>query len=387
LTTSDALDLDVDRLFADARRITGLADFGPPDPREGLEVLVRTYERAGLRPGGRKRTRRRILQLLCNRLKIQRAFEDHPGIKGRRIERPVVLTGLPRTGTSALFNLLAIDPLARPLLTWEGMFPDPLGRELSSGEEDPRLVSLRAYYSRQREENPDFDRIHFVDAEAPEECVLLLAHAFCDVQVGIEPLMTPYREWFEAQDLRPSYAYYRDLLKLLDWQRPGRRWLLKSPAHLWALDVLVETFPDVCVVQTHRDPAQILSSYCSMMAALMTIRESCDKRELGQAVLDHLVTALERGLRARDALDPARFLDVDYRQFVRDPVTTAERIYAHFSLPLEVTTVAAMRSHVAANPQAKHGRHEYTLADYGLDDAAVRARFASYMRRFGLDPS
>jgi hypothetical protein len=294
------------------------------------------------------------------------------------------LTGLPRTGTSALFNLLAIDAAARPLLTWEGMFPDPLGRPLAAGEEDPRLVGLRAYYARQRAKDPDFDRIHYVDADKPEECVLLLAHTFCDVQIGIEPLMSPYREWFEAQDLHAPYAYYRGLLQLLDWQRPGQRWLLKSPAHLWALDVLVELFPDCCIVQTHRDPLEILASYCSMMAALMSIRETFDKFELGRAVLDHLATALARGMRARDAADPSRFIDVDYRAFLREPMATVEEIYGYFGLALDGDSADTMRAHIAANPQSKHGRHAYSLAEYGLDEATVRARFAEYTSRFGL---
>lgn len=381
---SDPLDLGLDGLLAEARAATGLDDFGAPDPREGLAVLLATYERVGLRPGGRKRTRGRIVQLLANRLKIAKAFREHPEILARTIARPMYLTGLPRTGTSALFNLLAIDPAARPLLTWEGMFPDPLGRPLAAGEEDPRLVGLRAYYARQRAKDPDFDKIHYVDADTPEECVLLLAHAFRDVQIGIEPLMSPYREWFEAQDLRPAYAYYRDVLKLLDWQRPGRHWLLKSPAHLWALDVLVDLFPDCSIVQTHRDPREILASYCSMMGALMSIRETYDKVELGHAVLDHLATAITRGMSARDASDPARFIDVDYRGFLADPMATVERIYAHFALPLDGGVADAMRAHIAANPQSKHGRHDYSLAEYGLDAEAVRARFAEYTSRFGL---
>jgi hypothetical protein len=377
------LDLGMVGLLEEARAATSLSDFGVPDFREGLAILLETYERVGLRPGGRKRTHGRIVQLLANRLRIEKAFRDHPEIRKRSILRPMYLTGLPRTGTSALFNLLAIDPAARPLLTWEGMFPDPLGRALGPGEQDPRLVGLRAYYARQRAKDPDFDKIHYVDADTPEECVLLLAHTFCDVQIGIEPLMSPYREWFEAQDLRPAYNYYKDLLKLLDWQRPGRRWLLKSPAHLWALDVLVELFPDCCIVQTHRDPLEILASYCSMMAALMSIREMYDKAELGRAVLDHLATALSRGMRARDAADPARFFDVDYRLFLGDPMATVERIYAHFGLPLEGPVADAMRSHIAANPQSKHGRHSYALAEYGLDERQVRARFEQYASRFG----
>jgi hypothetical protein len=223
-----------------------------------------------------------------------------------------------------------------------------------------------------------------VDAETPEECVLLLAHTFKDVQNGIEPLMSPYREWFEAQDLKPSYAYYQKLLKLLDWQRPGERWLLKSPAHLWAVDSLVELFPDCCIIQTHRDPCEILASYCSMMASLMSARESFDKHELGRSVLDHLAHLLERGMAVRDRSDPARFIDVDYRRFVTDPMAAAERIYAHFSLPLSGATADALRAHVAANPQSKHGRHDYSLDEFGLTPSIVRDRFAGYLARFDL---
>jgi hypothetical protein len=381
---SDPLDLDLERLLDDAMATTGLERFGNPDPRPGLAVLLETYERAGLRVGGRKRTRGRLLQLLCNRLRIERAFQLRPEIRDRQIRQPMLLTGLPRTGTSALFNLLAVDPDARPLLTWEGLFPDPLDRPLAPGEEDPRRAGLREFYARQRAKRADFDKIHFVDADNPEECVLLLAHTFRDVQNGVEPLLSPYREWFEGQDLGEPYEYYRDLLKLLDWQRPGRRWLLKSPAHLWAVDALVDLFPDACIVQTHRDPLEILPSYCSMITALMSIREHLDSREIGTSVLDHLATALDRGLAARDGAAVERFFDVDYRAFLENPMGIVEELYAHFHLPLLPETADMMRRHLAGHPQAKHGRHEYSLDEFGLDPRAVSERFARYTYRFGL---
>ena len=196
--------------------------------------------------------------------------------------------------------------------------------------------------------------------------------------------MSPFREWFQAQDLRPTYAYYRDLLKLLDWQRPGERWLLKSPAHLWALDILVEMFPDVCIIQTHRNPLQIIPSYCSMMAALMRIRESIDPRELGPTVLEYLARSLERGLAARDSSAPERFLDVDYHSFVERPMQTVEQIYGHFGLELGSETADAMRAHIRENPQHRHGSHRYSLPEYGLSAEAVCARLADYIERFDL---
>jgi hypothetical protein len=393
----DVLDLSEESLIAAAREQTGLTEFGDEGFREGLRVLLETYERAGLRPGGRKVTRRRLIQLLCNRLRVERAFRSHPEIREREIRSPVYLTGLPRTGTSALFNLLAIDPAARPLLLWEAMNPSPYevvvkggGRDEDGGEsggpgrEDPRLTATRAHFERERQKNPDFDKIHLRRADGPEECVLLTAHSFCDAQNGVEPLLSPFREWFQAQDLRPAYAYYRDLLKLLDWQRPGERWLLKSPAHLWALEILVEMFPDVCIVQTHRNPLEIIPSYCSMMAALMSIRESVDSLELGPTVLEYLARSLERGLAARDGIDPRRFMDVDYHRFVEHPTETVERVHEHFGLGLDSGTAAAMRAHIRENPQHRHGSHRYSLEEYGLSAELVRERLAGYIERFGL---
>jgi len=379
------LELSEESLIAAARKRTGLTDFGDESFREGLRVLLETYQRAGLRAGGRKVTRGRLIQLLCNRLRVEQAFRRHPEVLEREIRSPVYMTGFPRTGSSALFNLLAIDPAARPLLLWEAMNPDPYeGEVFETGREDPRLEATRAYFERDRQRNPDFDKIHYRRADGPEECVLLTAHSFCDAQNGIEPLMSPFREWFEAQDLHPTYAYYRDLLKLLDWQRPGERWLLKSPAHLWALDILVEMFPGVCIIQTHRNPLQIIPSYCSMMAAIMTIRESLDPKQLGPTVLEYLARSLERGLAARDSSAPERFLDVDYHRFVEQPMQTVERIYDYFGLELGPETADAMRAHISENPKHRHGSHRYALAEYGLSAEAVCSRLADYIERFDL---
>jgi hypothetical protein len=384
--SAEPADLSEESLLAEARAQAGLADFGDPGFREGLRVLLATYDgEANLSPAGRKRTRRRLVQLLATRLRVEAAWKCHPEVRALPIRRPVYLTGLPRTGTSALFNLLAADPRHRPLLLWEGLFPDPLeGKE--PGATDPRLEMLRKLNERDRAKNPDFDKIHYVTADMPEECVLLLAHTFCDAQMGIEPLMEPYGSWFQRQDLRPSYRYYADLLRLLQWQRPGERWLLKSPAHLWALDVLVELFPDACILWTHRNPLEMLGSYCSMMAMLMAIRASFDPKQLGPTVLEYLARSLERGLAARDRLDGARFLDVDFRAFTADPLGTLRRFYAHFGLELGAETESRLAAHVRENPKGKHGAHDYSLEEYGLSGGAVRERLRFYTSRFDVEP-
>ncbi len=374
-----------DRVLEAARQATGLADFGDEGFREGLGVLLKTFaETADFDEKGVKRNWRRLVGLLATRLRVQAAFSKHPEIREREIRRPMVLTGMPRSGTSALFKLLGADPATRPLLLWETQFPDPYPGELAPGQTDPRRDAIEAHYAKGREKNPEFSKIHDVRADNPEECVLLMAHEFCDVQMGIEPMMEPFKSWFRKQDFRRMYSGYSDLLRMLDWQRPGERWLLKAPAHMWAIDVLIETFPDVSIVWTHRDPIACTASICSMTAMLMRARKSFDPKELGPVVMDFYATSLERGLAAREACDPARFIDVDYRDFIADNLSVARKIYSHFAVSLPPSAEQALEAHVRDHPRHKHGEHEYDLARFGLTPDLVLARFAPYTRRFNL---
>ena len=369
-------------LLDEARKATGLDDFGAPEFREGLGMLIETVAGNPFSERGRQQYRQRLVQLLSTRLRIEEAFRRHPEIRERPIAAPMFLTGLPRSGTSALFNLLAIDPAARPLLLWEGVFPDP-DWDLAPGEVDPRHRAMKAVSEKTRETNPEFTKAHFADADTPEECVLLHAFAFDGGQFGFELLLEPYASWFSGHDLRPLYRYYADLLRLLDWQRPGQRWLLKSPAHLWALDTLVETFPDCSIVWNHRDPAVCIPSIASMIHMIASDRVESPALEFGPKVLEHYATSLERGLAVRDRLNPDRFVDIDYHALVSNSLGEVERVYAHFAQPLD-SVRAAMESHVASHPKDKHGKHEYDLASFDLTRDGVRERFRDYVERFGL---
>ena len=346
-------------------------------------MLCRAYDEAPFDERGRKRNRRRVLQLLAARLRVEEALRRHPEIRSRAIRRPMVLTGLPRSGTSALFNLLAADPAARPLLLWETQFPDP-AVGLAPGEPDPRYLAVKAYYEESHRKNPEFTKIHYASADTPEECVLLHALTLNGVHYGVEPLLEPYASWYRQQDLRPMYRYYRTLLQMLDWQRPGERWLLKAPAHMWAIDALIEVFPDVAIVWSHRDPLSCIASVCSMTWAITNGALALSKQQLGPLVFDFYATSLERGLTAREHCDPARFVDVGHDEFVDDPLGVARRIYTHFGLPLGRAEQAALAAHVAANPKGKHGSHAYALEEWGLNAHAVRERFKAYSERFGL---
>lgn len=360
-----------------ARAAAGLADFGDPSFLPGLRVLLETCDRgARLDELGRKLAFRRVVQLLGTRLRVAEAFRRAPEIRAQAIRRPLYLTGLPRTGTSALFNLLGCDSSARPLLLWEGFFPDPLPGH-APGAPDPRYLAVKAAYERMRERDGGFAKIHFASADTPEECVLLLAHAFCDVQMGIEVLIEPYASWFRRQDLRPAYRYYVDLLRMLQHQRPGARWLLKSPAHLWAIDVLLEQIPDACIVFTHRDPRECVASYCSMLESLLESRHFAPLPDLGPRVLEYLAASQARGLAQRARARSEQFFDVAYGDFVADPLRCARQIHEHFGLDFSAEVERAMREHIAAHPQGEHGAHEYELARFGLEEADVLDRLGT----------
>jgi hypothetical protein len=384
--TGEDSGFDEKALLEEARRATGLDDFGPHDFREGLGVLIRTIETNPFTEKGRKRNRLRLIQLLSTRLRIQEAFRRHPEILERELVRPMFLTGLPRSGTSALFNLLAADPAARPLLLWETQFPDP-AEGLAPGQTDPRYLAVKAYTDQMREKNPEFTKVHYASADTPEECVLIHAYAFDGGMLGFEMMLEPYGSWLRKHDFRPLYRYYADILRLLDWQRPGERWLLKTPAHLWALDALVETFPDCCIVWNHRDPVVCVASISSMTHMIMGEQVDMTARELGPRCLDCYAASMARGLELRAGLDPARFVDVDYAALVADNMGAVRSIYEHFDLPLGTEARAAMEAHAASHPQGRHGRHEYDITDFGITAEEVRGRFASYLEQHDLGSS
>ncbi len=296
----------------------------------------------------------------------------------------MVLTGLPRSGTSALFNLLGTDPAARALLLWETQFPDPM-EGLEPGGSDPRRDAIEAYYEKARETNPEFTKIHFASADTPEECVLLHAYSLNGVHIGTEPMLEPYRSWYPKQDLHDMYDYYRMLLQMLDWQRPGERWLLKAPAHMWAIDCLIDSFPDVSIVWSHRDPRACMASMCSMTHVLMEGQVEITKQELGPRVMDFYATSLERGLAVRDQSDPARFIDVRHDDFVLDSVGVVRGIYDHFGMSVTPAAQEAFGAHVADHQKGRHGKHEYQLEDWGLTSEDVLSRFAPYIERFDIN--
>ncbi len=370
---------DADELVQQAIEQTGFSDFGWLPYREGLEVLLETYDRNVADPAGRQRCRDRVVNLLATRLRCENAFATIPEIAEQEIIAPVFITGLPRSGTSALLNLMERAPGFRGVLQWEVQFPDPW-RGSQPGDEDPRYQPLKK--ALEAAADSEFSKIHFVDADTPEECVLLHAFALHGVHLGFEVMLEPYRSWLLAQDLEPLYRYQKQQLQLLNWRNPGKQWLLKAPAHMWSIATIRKVFPDARFVWCHRDPQKVVPSINSMNRAIMGMYmgdcSHLDAGEVGRSVMEWYAQSLEKGLAERAQLPEELFIDCSQQEFVDQPLQLVERVCEHFDMPLGEEGRAALQAHIDANPKGKHGKHEYDLAAFGLTREMIEERFAFY---------
>lgn len=386
-------DLSVAGLFAEARRRAGLWSFGDDTLSDRLRVLVEAVDvEARLHPLGRWMFRENQVRILVNRLRMEDAWARHPEIADLPVARPVFVVGLQRTGTTMLHRLLACDPARRFLPSWEAVNIAPApgrgggrGGNAGGGAPDPRVRSARFAERAVRYMAPDFFAIHPVEAEAPEEDVLLFDYAVWSTVPEAMMHVPSFSAWLERQDHREAYRFYARVLRYLQWQRPGGPWVLKTPHHLEHLDALLEVFPDARILQTHRDPTKVLASFCSMMAHSRGVfSDRVEPREVGRHWFAKARRMIERSTAARDAHGDGRFLDVRYDRLVADPMAELRRVYEFLGDPLTPSAEAAMRRWLRDNPQHKHGRHRYRLEDFGLDRGEVGRAFADYRARFGI---
>lgn len=377
--------LDEETLLAAARARSGAPDLGSESWRPALRRLLPALEtEARLSPFGRLLARRAILRCLVNRARLERDWARHPEILGQSIDRPLIIVGLPRTGTTFLQGLLAQDPRHRFLAHWEATSPSP-PPGLASHRRDPRRrvgawdVRVLSYLS------PNAVAMHEVEPNGPQECVPLLENDFAGFQFISMFSIPTFQRWLETRDLSACYRVFRQQLQLLQWQRPPQRWLLKSSAHLFAPEALLALFPDACIVQLHRHPRTVVASYCSLMATLYAIAsDAVDPREIGATWLRTLAHMLEHTMRVRADREPDRFVDVLYRDLVRDPIATVRAIYRRGGDALSAAAESSMRAWLARNPQHKRGVHRYALDAFGLSEPAVRAAFQPYLTAFDV---
>ncbi|MGI5205009.1 sulfotransferase family protein [Spirillospora sp. CA-108201] len=370
----------VEDLHASAGRITGSDDFGGGEYLDGLAVLLESLAGdAGLTPPGNNAQRAMLRGALVARQFSEIAWRRHPGHTDVAVERPIFVTGLPRTGTTALHRLLTADPAHQGLDLWLAETPRPRPPR-DTWADDPVFQAIDAAYRRHHVENPEFMGVHYISADSVEECWQLLRQSMLSISFECLAHLPSYSSWLAGRDWTDAYRRHRRNLQLIGMNDPGRRWVLKNPSHLFALDALLEVYPDALIVQTHRAPRTAMASMCSLAAhATAGWSDVFTGATIGRDQLDLWSRGLDLFRAERSRHDPARFADVHYDDFVRDPIGTVESVYARFGLPFTGDARAAMtRLHGESSTGAARPAHRYSLADFGLTPERVDERFADY---------
>jgi hypothetical protein len=381
------LTLDPAELMATARAQTGLEDFGADDFVERLGLLCGAMHReGGFNGAGIMQQHVFITGLLKNRLLIEDLLGRHPEILNEQIVAPIIICGLPRTGTTHLHNLISADPALRSLPYWESLEPVlPTSEVPAAGAPDPRLERTDMALSFLNTALPYFNRMHEMTVEHTHEEIQLLAIDFSTMLFETTAPMGMWRDAYLARDQRPSYAYLRKVLQVLQWLRGGTRWVLKTPQHLEQFPALVDIFPDATFVVTHRDPVSVTASMVTMITYTARLtRSQVDVEGLGAYWADRLERMLRRCADERDVLPADRTIDVHFDEFMADDLAMVGRVYELAGQPLDARAKGSMASFMAAHPRGLHGAVTYDLAQFGLDGSERRRALAFYTERFGV---
>ena len=380
--------IDVDEIVSQARETTGLDDFGEDTWQEGLGRLADSLAaEAALNELGTQIAIGELTTCLAHRLEITAYRRAHPEIAVVDVTPPIVIVGQGRTGTTILHDLLAQDAATRVPLTWEVDRPCP-PPETATYDTYPRIAEVDATTAGVELLIPNFLAMHPMGARLPQECVRITASDFRSVTFPTQYRVPTYGRWvlYEA-DMAPAYRWHRQFLQHLQSRHPARRWVLKSPAHIWCLPDLVREYPNALLVQTHRDPLRILASLSSLIATLR--RLSSDETSIAAAAAefaDYIIDGLDRSIDAReDGTVPAdTVVDVQFAAFMADPFATIHEVYDRLGLELTAESETRMRAFLAAHPADSHGTHRYSFADTGLDAGELRERARRYQDYFDV---
>ena len=370
-----------DVLIDEAMQETGLSDFGPGDFRVGLDVLLDSLERdADLSPATDAEVLGTFRRRLVNRLEVEAWYRDHPEIEQLPVRGPIDINGLPRTGTTALANMMSLDPQFRCLRGWEQSTPCPPPR-LDGEATDPRRLQAA---EEQEHLSPEQRAMHLFELDATMEDSEVLGMAFHGQQYTLP--VYGYHAWWRAADLTSTYLHHRRVVRLLQSRRPPDLWLFKAPHHNFHLDALVSAYPDVRFVVTHRDPAKAVPSWASIVSAFFPAPQGeRDLHRLGQEVSEHLRLGVENGIAARARIGEDRFIDVHHQELVADPLGTLRRIYDFVDLELRPSVEKAILDWQQTNRSGAHGTHRYTAEQFGLSASQLRSDYDVYIRHFDID--
>jgi len=376
--------LELEDLLRAAERRAGASDLGVWPIEEPIERLLDSYRReAELTTLGRITVRELLVSLLENLLRLETERVANPDVERQAIADPVFIIGLPRTGTTHLHGLMSQDPANRAPFTWEVMYP--AARGTTRDEIDPVRARTQSRLDWANRLAPEFMRIHPIAPDLPQECIAIHAQAFMGIQFHTTHDVPSFQDWFERDSQDLAYDFHRRLLQHLQAHRPGSRWVLKAPGHLFSLGALLRRYPNARIVQTHRNPLRVMGSMASHATVLRrAFSDRADPVRIAADWADRWGRALDDFLAVRDRAKPEQFLDIGYESIERAPLETVERVYDFLGWPLTDSGRAAIAHFLAANPKDKHGVHRYTLEQYDLDRAELTRRFARYIDRFEL---
>ncbi len=372
-------------LHGAAAAATGLDDFGPPSYHEGLNWLLAALDEDGRVEGSRRAAVLRMLTgVLVRRLYTQEGWRRHPGYRDVSIKRPLVITGIPRTGTTALHKLLALDPQFQGIERWLAITPMPRPPR-EQWAEIPEFQSCTVELEAILQAAPGLADAHEMTVDSVDECLEVLQQEFVSNNFPSQLAVPSYLEWWYHQSESESYRRYGDVLRLVGVYDQQRRWLLKNPGHIWGIDDLLELFPDALVVQTHRDPAEAIPSVCRVLELPqgMYLDDNVRPDLIGPTEAAKWRAGVDRMQRAR-ARCPDNFHDVSHADFRRDPIAVIDGIYTRLGLSLSSEAESAMRRWLDEQPRERRQGVTPTPERYGLSVAGLRDLFADYIETHSL---
>jgi hypothetical protein len=385
---SQPVDLSVDTVLAAAVQSAGLDDFGPDDFRERLHLWLSEMDADDERTGlGRLSMFGECVRHAVNRLRVHDLLRRHPEINDVPIERPVIVVGLPRSGTTHLVNMIAADERFRSMPLWESREPvPPIGETVPPGGPDPRWERCNQTWEAAKRTLPFLSAMHPMNPDHVHEELELELPDFSSYYIEWVARCPAWRDYYLSHDQRPHYAYLRTVLQILQWRRPRERWVLKSPQHLEQLGPLMATFPDATIVVTHRDPVSVIQSTATMMTYSARLHYRRPRPDwYADYWTDRIRRLLGSAVRDRGLLPAGRTVDVRFHDFMADEMGTVERIYDAAGLEFTPKARAQIAAYRDAHPRGQDGQVVYDLrADFGLTPEEVRAPFRSYVDGFGV---
>lgn len=399
------VDLESESLLERAKKITQLSDFGSQDFYLPLTRLTESLRKeAQLNFVGKHLSKNMLTELLTERLRSQHYFQTFPEASSEKIHKPLFVIGMPRSGTSFLFNLLCQDPNSAWVKYWELHTPSQHFFQSENPDyaiaENALIKKCDQYLESTKRLMPQLDRVHSIDSLKAYECFHLLERSFVSPTFGLYANVPTYIEWIESEYLKADsqapinlYQYYYKQIQLIKNLRNRKNidtqvicpdlekhWVFKSPVHLWSIDHISNTIPDTRFIHIHRDPLEVIPSICSFIAlGRAVLSDQIDLEKIGKQALNRWSDAINRALGIRQRNPSLRVVDIHYKRFVGNPIETIRKIYSQFDYNFTPELEESLEVYISKSRKSRQGQqHKYSLQQFGLEEGEVFEVFRDY---------